>query len=71
MVELATPFTITGSLTHPAVEASATGATARALGRVVVSPVNLLGSLLPFVNDRGRDNHNPCLTLSDPAVDKP
>jgi hypothetical protein len=41
------------------------------LGRVIVSPVNLLGSLLPFVTDRGRDPDNPCLTLSDPAVDKP
>ena len=64
MVELATPFAITGSLAHPSVEVSATGATARILGRIIVSPVNLLGSLLPFVNDRGRDQDNPCLTLS-------
>jgi uncharacterized protein involved in outer membrane biogenesis len=71
MVELATPFTITGSLASPSVKASATGATARALGRVVFSPVNLLGSLLPFVNDRGRDRNNPCLTLSAPRAGTP
>jgi AsmA family protein len=71
MVEFATPFAIRGSLVHPSVEASAAGGTARALGRVVVSPVNLLGSLLPFVNDRGRDHDNPCLTLSDPEPRQP
>jgi uncharacterized protein involved in outer membrane biogenesis len=70
MVEFATPFAITGSLASPSVEASATGATARALGRVLFSPVNLLGSLLPFVNDRGRDPDNPCLTLSAPKAGK-
>jgi hypothetical protein len=71
MVEFATPFTIGGSLASPSVQASATGATARALGRVVFSPVNFLGSLLPFVNDRGRDPDNPCLTLSNPAAGQP
>jgi hypothetical protein len=71
MVEFATPFAITGSLASPSVQASAAGATARAFGRVVFSPVNLLGSLLPFVNDRGRDRDNPCLTLSDPRARKP
>ena len=71
MVEFATPFAITGSLASPSVKASAAGATARALGRVVFSPVNLLGSLLPFVNDRGRDNNNPCLTLSAPKAGTP
>jgi uncharacterized protein involved in outer membrane biogenesis len=70
MVEFATPFAIKGSLASPSVEASAAGATARALGRILVSPVNLLGSLLPFVNDRGRDNANPCLTLADPTTGK-
>jgi uncharacterized protein involved in outer membrane biogenesis len=71
MVELATPFAITGSLAHPSVEVSATGATARTLGRIIVSPVNLLGSLLPFVNDRGRDQDNPCLTLSASEAGQP
>jgi uncharacterized protein involved in outer membrane biogenesis len=71
LVELATPFAIRGSLASPTVEASATGATARALGRVVVSPVNLLGSLLPFVGDGGRDQGNPCLNLTAPAAAQP
>jgi uncharacterized protein involved in outer membrane biogenesis len=69
LVEFATPFAIRGNLANPVVEASPTGATARALGRVVLSPVNLLGSLLPFVNDRGRDQDNPCLNLA--VVDPP
>jgi hypothetical protein len=64
LVELATPFAIRGSLASPTVEASATVATARALGRVVVSPVNLLGALLPFVGDGGRDQDNPCLNVA-------
>jgi AsmA family protein len=63
LIELATPFTIGGSLASPTVKASAAGATARALGRVVVSPVNLLGALLPIVGDSGRDQQNPCLNL--------
>jgi hypothetical protein len=71
MVEFATPFAIRGSLASPSVKASAPGAIVRALGWVVVSPVNLLGSLLPFVNDRGRDRNNPCLTLSEPEAAKP
>jgi hypothetical protein len=65
LVELATPFAIRGSLASPTVQASATGATARALGRVVFSPVNLLGALLPLVSDSGRDQDNPCLNLAD------
>ena len=71
MVEFATPFAIKGSLASPSVQASATGGTARALARVVVSPVNLLGSLLPFVNDRGLDRDNPCLTLSASEAGQP
>jgi uncharacterized protein involved in outer membrane biogenesis len=70
MVEFATPFAIQGSFANPSVQASATGATARALGRVLVSPINFLGSLLPFVNDRGQDPDNPCLTLSAPNAGK-
>jgi len=63
LVELATPFAITGSLADPSVQASATGATARALGRVVAGPVNFLGSLLSFIDDHGRDRNNPCLSF--------
>jgi hypothetical protein len=61
LIELATPL---GSFASPTVEASATGATARALGRVIVSPVNLLGALLPFVSDSGQSQDNPCLNLA-------
>ncbi len=67
LVEFATPFAITGSLAKPSVSASTTGAATRALARVALSPVNLLGSLLPFVNNRGADPDNPCLTLSIPT----
>ena len=70
LVDLATPFAIRGAFTNPSVEAGTIGATARALGRVAVSPVNFLGSLLPFVSDRGGDAENPCLTLSEPAAPK-
>ena len=71
VVELATPFAVRGSLANPLVETSATGATARALGRVALGPVNLLGTLLPLVSDRGRDQDNPCLTFSDPETGRP
>ncbi len=67
LIELATPFAITGNLANPSVAASTTGGAARALARVALSPVNLLGPLLPFVNDRGGDPGNPCLTLSVPT----
>jgi uncharacterized protein involved in outer membrane biogenesis len=71
VVELATPFAIRGNLASPSVETSAMGVAARALGRVALSPVNLLGSLLPFVSDRGLDPDNPCLALSIPEVGEP
>ncbi len=67
LIELATPFTITGNLADPSVVASTTGAAIRALGRIALSPVDVLGSLLPFVNSRGDDPGNPCLTLSLPT----
>lgn len=71
LIEFATPFAIRGNLANPSVEATATGATARALGRVAVSPLNLLGSLLPLVNDRGGDQDNPCLTLAASKAGQP
>ena len=61
VVGLATPFTITGNLADPSVQASAAGATARAVGRVVAGPVNFLGSLLSLIDDRGQDRNNPCV----------
>jgi hypothetical protein len=71
VVELATPFAIRGNLASPSVETSAMGVAARALGRVALSPVNLLGSLLPFVSDHGLDPDNPCLALSIPEAGEP
>jgi hypothetical protein len=71
VIQLVTPFAIRGSLANPAVAYSTTGATARTMGRVVASPVNLLGALLPFVSDGGRDRNNPCLSLSEPDAASP
>ncbi len=63
LIAISTPFAIQGPLANPSVEVSIAGASARAAGEVMLSPVNLLGSLLPFVSDRGKDGDNPCLGL--------
>jgi len=60
---MSTPFAIRGPLNGPSVEIGTGGATVRTAGEVLLSPLNLLGSLLPFVSDRGRDEDNPCLAL--------
>ena len=65
LIAISTPFTIEGPLASPTVNVSSTGAATRFVGKTVASPVNLLGSLVPFVNDRGRDAENPCLTLQN------
>ncbi len=62
---LGTPFAIKGPLANPSVKVSTPGAVVRTVGNVVLSPVNLLDSLLPFVSDHGTDDDNPCLTLQD------
>ena len=62
---MGTPFAIEGKLVDPSVKVSAAGVAIRTAGEVLLSPVNLLGSLLPFVSDRGTDDDNPCLTLQD------
>jgi hypothetical protein len=33
------------------------------IGEIVLAAPRLLGSLLPFVHDRGKDPKNPCLTI--------
>ena len=71
LVGLATPFAIRGDLANPVVQVSATGGAARAVGRIALTPVQLLESLLPFVNDRGRDQANPCLNLSNAKSRRP
>jgi hypothetical protein len=65
LIAFSTPFTVEGPLANPTVNVSSTGAATRIVGKTVVSPVNLLGSLVPFVNDRGKDTENHCLTLQD------
>jgi hypothetical protein len=65
LISMSTPFGIKGPLAGPSVEVSSAGASARTIGEVLLSPINLLGSLLPFVSDRGKDEDNPCLALRD------
>ncbi len=65
LAELSTPFGIKGPLANPSVEVSTAGAVARKAGEVVLSPVNLLGSLLPFISSNEKDSGNPCLGLQN------
>jgi uncharacterized protein involved in outer membrane biogenesis len=60
---LTTGFTIDGPLASPSVQVSVGGAALRTIGEIVLTPINLLGRLLPFVNDRGADEDNPCVTV--------
>jgi uncharacterized protein involved in outer membrane biogenesis len=64
-----TGFTIDGPLASPSVQVSVGGAAVRTIGEIVLTPINLLGRLLPFVNDSGADEDNPCVTVqvADPA----
>jgi hypothetical protein len=63
LIAISTPFAIEGPLSGPSVNVNATGAATRVIGQTVVSPLNLLGSLMPLVNDRGTDAENLCLRL--------
>jgi uncharacterized protein involved in outer membrane biogenesis len=63
LIAMSTPFGIKGPLASPSMEVNTAGATALAAGKVLLSPINVLGSLLPFVSDRGKDDDNPCLGL--------
>ena len=65
IAQLTTPFSIAGPLASPAVQVSTTGAAVRTLGEIVLTPINTLGSLLPFVSDSGEDKDNPCLVMHD------
>jgi uncharacterized protein involved in outer membrane biogenesis len=67
LVSIATPFRIQGPLASPSVRVHTTGAVTRMVGNTLASPVNVLGSLLPLVSNRGRDADNPCLYLQDGA----
>ncbi len=63
LIAMSTPFGIRGPLANPSVEVNTSGATAQKVGKVLLSPINVLGSLLPFIGDRGKDGDNPCLQL--------
>ncbi len=59
IVELATPFTIQGSLLKPKLITHRVAL--RGVGEVLLWEVNLLGSLIDLVVDGGQDANNPCL----------
>ncbi len=61
IAQLTTPFAIAGPLRQPRVEISTSGAAVRTIGEIILTPVNVLGALLPFVSDDGDDEDNPCL----------
>ncbi|MCZ6758487.1 MAG: hypothetical protein O7C39_09415, partial [Bacteroidetes bacterium] len=61
LVEITTPFSIEGPLASPSVKVSATGATARTVAEIALSPVRLLGPLWSVVSEQGKDTENPCL----------
>jgi uncharacterized protein involved in outer membrane biogenesis len=61
LIETTIPFAIEGPLASPSVKVSSTRATARMVEDVLLTPVRLLGDLLPFVHDHGKDPNNPCL----------
>jgi hypothetical protein len=63
LIAITTPFAIKGPLASPSVNVNSTGAAKRLVGGTIVSPVNLLGSLSPLVNDHGKDADNLCLHL--------
>jgi uncharacterized protein involved in outer membrane biogenesis len=62
---MGTPFAIKGPLANPSVKVDTSAAAVRTVGNVVLSPVDLLNSLLPFVSDHGKGDDNPCLALQD------
>jgi len=59
LIELGTPFSITGSLSDPKYTSRGTGM--RAVGETVLLGQNLLGTLVNLVTDGGKDTDNPCL----------
>ncbi len=62
-VKFTTRASIEGPLSNPSVEVSGLGAAGRLVGEIVSAPINILGSFLPFIHDRGKDMDNPCLKL--------
>jgi uncharacterized protein involved in outer membrane biogenesis len=67
LIDLTSPFKIKGPLASPSVKVGTTRTATRVVGEVVLSPVRLLGSLLPFVGDSGAGADHPCLDLATAA----
>ena len=65
LIAITTPFKVEGPLASPSVNVNTTGATTRMVGEILASPINFLGSLLPFGSDRGKDADNTCFHLKD------
>ncbi len=61
LIQFTTPFAIRGPLNAPSVEVNPASATANALGGIIFSPLNALGSFFTAVSNNGRDEDNPCL----------
>ena len=61
IAQFTTPFAVRGPLSQPVVDVNMTAVAARALGDIVFSPINALGSLLGMVGNDGKDADNPCL----------
>jgi hypothetical protein len=68
LIELATPFKIKGTLASPVVKIGTTKTATRVVSEVVLSPVRILGSLLPFVGDNKEGADHPCLDLAAAAA---
>lgn len=62
-VKFTTRASIEGPLSNPSIKTSGLGAAGRLVGEIALAPSYILGSLLPFINDEGKDMDNPCLKL--------
>ncbi len=65
LIAIVTPFEIEGPMTGPSVIVSKRSGAKRAIGQILVSPINLLGSIFTLVSDRGRDADNACLQIRE------
>jgi uncharacterized protein involved in outer membrane biogenesis len=68
LIDLTSPFEIQGPLASPEVKIGSTRTATRVVGEVILSPVRLLGSLLPFVGGSGTGTDHPCLDLASAAA---
>ncbi len=67
-IDLTSPFKIKGPLASPSVKISTTRTATRVVGEVVLSPIRLLGNLLPFVGGSDKSADHPCLDLTAAAA---